>query len=53
MDSSPTSILAYLLVILAFVAGSYYAYQQGYLDPVIEDVGCVNFLPSLPLPPPG
>ena len=48
MDFSPASILAYLLVVLAFVAGTYYAYEQGYLDPVIEEVGCV-FLSSPPL----
>ncbi len=50
MDFSPASILAYLLVVLAVVAGTYYAYEQGYLDPVIEEVGYV-FLSSVPLPP--
>jgi hypothetical protein len=44
MDSATTySILSSLLIVLALTAGGYFAYQQGYLDPLIEKVGVLLF----------
>ncbi|KAH8911464.1 hypothetical protein BR93DRAFT_934923 [Coniochaeta sp. PMI_546] len=37
------SILTSLLIVLALTAGGYFAYQQGYLDPLIEKVGVLVF----------
>jgi hypothetical protein len=42
---STQSIIVSLVVILAFVTGMYYAYNEGYLDPFIEKLGCVYFGP--------
>ena len=33
------SIIISLVVLLAVVAGAYWAYEQGYADPVIEKLG--------------
>ena len=33
------ALISTLLVIVTLVAGGYYAYQEGYLDPVIEKIG--------------
>lgn len=44
VDAVPTySILTSLLIVLALTAGGYFAYQQGYLDPLIEKVGVLVF----------
>lgn len=37
------SLLSSLILVLALAAGGYFAYQQGYLDPLIEKVGVVVF----------
>lgn len=47
-DSSVDAVTAYsiitsLLIVLALTAGGYFAYQQGYLDPLIEKVGVLVF----------
>lgn len=36
-------LLSTLLITLALTAGGYFAYQQGYLDPLIEKVGVLLF----------
>ncbi|KAJ9144783.1 hypothetical protein NKR19_g6327 [Coniochaeta hoffmannii] len=44
MDATTTySLLTSLLIALALTAGGYFAYQQGYLDPLIEKVGVFVF----------
>jgi hypothetical protein len=44
MDSATTySILTSLLIVIALTASGYFAYQQGYLDPLIEKVGVFVF----------
>ncbi|KAH8880043.1 hypothetical protein GQ53DRAFT_849155 [Thozetella sp. PMI_491] len=43
MDSTASSVLVSLLVVLAIVAGTYFAYEQGYLDPIIEKIGVYMF----------
>ena len=45
LDSQATtySLLTTLLVTLLLSAGGYFAYQQGYLDPLIEKVGVLVF----------
>jgi len=37
------SILISLLVVLSVIAGAYWAYQEGYADPLIEQVGVYLF----------
>lgn len=37
------SLLSSLIIVLALAAGGYFAYQQGYLDPLIEKVGVYFF----------
>ncbi len=39
MDSTASSALVSILIILTFIAGTYFAYEQGFLDPIIEKVG--------------
>jgi hypothetical protein len=44
VDSATTySLLISLLTVIALSAGGYFAYQQGYLDPLIEKVGVLVF----------
>lgn len=44
MDSTTTySVVASLLIILALTAGGYFAYEQGYLDSMIEKMGVIFF----------
>jgi hypothetical protein len=44
VDATTTfSIISSLLIVLALTAGGYFAYQQGYLDPLIEKVGVLVF----------
>ncbi len=35
------SIVASLVVVLSMMAAAYWAYQEGYLDPIIEKIGYV------------
>jgi len=44
------SILISLLIVLTAVAAAYWAYQEGYADPIIEKLGYVTTLLSPPLP---
>jgi hypothetical protein len=37
------SLLVSLITLIALTAGGYFAYQQGYLDPLIEKVGALVF----------
>lgn len=44
VDSATTySLLISFLTVIALSAGGYFAYQQGYLDPLIEKVGVLVF----------
>jgi hypothetical protein len=44
MDAATTySLLTSLIVVLALATSGYFAYQQGYLDPLIEKVGVFVF----------
>ncbi|KAB5577866.1 hypothetical protein GE09DRAFT_533904 [Coniochaeta sp. 2T2.1] len=45
LDSQATtySLLTTLLTLLLLGAGGYFAYQQGYLDPLIEKAGVLVF----------
>ncbi|OIW28378.1 hypothetical protein CONLIGDRAFT_632645 [Coniochaeta ligniaria NRRL 30616] len=44
VDAATTySILTSILIALALTAGGHFAYQQGYLDPLIEKVGVLVF----------
>jgi len=37
------SFLISLLVVLSIIGGAYWAYQQGYADPLIEQIGVYLF----------
>ncbi|CAI0653680.1 unnamed protein product [Colletotrichum noveboracense] len=44
MESSTTqSLLISLAIIVAVFAGGFFAYQQGMLDPIIEQIGVMMF----------
>jgi hypothetical protein len=44
VDATTTfSLLTSLIITLVISAGGYFAYQQGYLDPLIEKVGVFVF----------
>ncbi|WYZ45403.1 hypothetical protein EsH8_VIII_000719 [Colletotrichum jinshuiense] len=44
METSTTqSLLISLAIVVAVFAGSFFAYQQGMLDPIIEQVGIMLF----------